>query len=85
LDSLIPKGDLKLSEVAIEEVKNRIVLKLGEVASKKGGESAPVVCNSHSIVFDEDVKQVLREVVQEEVQSLRSDPNNAPATATKQR
>ncbi|AAK14608.1 unnamed protein product [Ectocarpus sp. 4 AP-2014] len=76
IDSLIRNRDLKLSKDDMEDLKSRIVLKLGEVASNRGCESGTVVCTSQKIEVDEAAKLVLRDVVREEIEGVQSGSDN---------
>lgn len=76
LDSLIQASGLNLSDDDMTDLKQKIVAKLGEVASRTGANtqpSAPVSCNYEGIVFDDEARQILADVVRAEIKTLRGE------------
>lgn len=68
LDDPLREKALNRSDANTKNLKQRIVAKIGEHVSKAGTQpSGPVVSNAGNVVFDEKAKEVLAEVVKNEV------------------
>lgn len=72
IDELIQRNNVTLSNKDMTNLKNSIVSELGNIASKIGNKpSGPVVCDANSLVFDEDVKSLLSDLVREKSEGFR--------------
>ena len=73
IDQLIARNKVALSPTDMASLKSSIVSELGNIASRPGNQSSsPVVCDANSLVFDEDVKSLLSDLVREKSRVFNS-------------
>ena len=71
IDQLIQRNNVSVGRDEMKALKDSIVKELGTIASQYGNQSSgPVVCDANSLVFDEDVKSLLSELVREKASGL---------------
>lgn len=71
IDQLISRNNVSLSGKEMVSLKDSIVAELGTIASQSGNRSSgPVVCDANSLVFDEDVKSLLSDLVKEKAKRV---------------
>ncbi|CAM9529193.1 unnamed protein product [Pylaiella littoralis] len=71
IDQLIQRNNVSVGPNEMEKLKDSIVKELGRIASQSGNRSTgPVVCDANSVIFDEDVKKILSDLVREKAEGV---------------
>lgn len=77
IDQLIQRTNVSVGRDDMKALKDSIVAELGNIASRAGNRSSgPVVCDANSLVFDEDVKSLLSELVRKKAEGYMRDISN---------
>lgn len=79
IDQLISRNNVSLSPTDMASLKSSIVSELGTIASQYGNQSSgPVMCDADSLVFDEDVKSLLSDLVRDKATGFY--PRDTPSS-----
>ena len=81
IDQLISRNNVALSSKDMASLKSSIVSEIGNITSKIPNQSSgPVMCTVDSVVFNDDVKKILSDLVNEKAESFAKSYNDIGRT-----